>query len=456
MKRKVCALLCLAVAIIGVTGCSVNLPIPGLNKDEEVVEEQPTEEPIELTILSTDEVLGYSSASLLTQITTYPQIVITYYNEWMVPTTVESYTVDSVSRTGVKYWYDQENIGTTYYDNYTNKAWTNEGMVEWNEVTGQRLDNLTAYINADKFHEEEYTYDDDWVYVKGSIDVYTDKSTVMQSIYKHFPDMTALYIDAVYDRETKELFRMEITVTASDIEYKVGVTPSMEVLTVKIPQKIIDGETEVKEQDNEINTIPMDTWLWSALYILDNNEGINREYVIESYDLIASEVEKKYEGIDVESFIQTIIDTGNTYSVAEFLEAYNAKLDEEDTEHTFASIDEQAAYEYIHEKLIDIDETIEDKAVKTLIAKPDEEENPDGESGEEQPVEEVEQEKVYKKTTTNVNMRSGPGTSYEKLGKVPEGTQVEILGTAEEDSTWSKVLTPDGVECYLKNDYLID
>lgn len=40
-------------------------------------------------------------------------------------------------------------------------------------------------------------------------------------------------------------------------------------------------------------------------------------------------------------------------------------------------------------------------------------------------------------TTGDVNMRSGPGTSYARLRVIPKGTQIEVL---EKGSSFSKVL----------------
>lgn len=47
------------------------------------------------------------------------------------------------------------------------------------------------------------------------------------------------------------------------------------------------------------------------------------------------------------------------------------------------------------------------------------------------------QSKVYMTTTANLNMRSGPSTSYSIVKTIPRGTSVEITGTS---GTWKKVV----------------
>ncbi len=52
----------------------------------------------------------------------------------------------------------------------------------------------------------------------------------------------------------------------------------------------------------------------------------------------------------------------------------------------------------------------------------------------------------------NLNMRAGPGTDYDVLGKVPAGTGVTALG-ANEDGSWV-VVNYDGKYGWLKTEYL--
>jgi uncharacterized protein YraI len=53
-------------------------------------------------------------------------------------------------------------------------------------------------------------------------------------------------------------------------------------------------------------------------------------------------------------------------------------------------------------------------------------------------------------------MRSGPGTSYDKIGSAPAGTNITVVGPADEDPEWSKCIMGDGTEYYLKNEFLTD
>lgn len=52
----------------------------------------------------------------------------------------------------------------------------------------------------------------------------------------------------------------------------------------------------------------------------------------------------------------------------------------------------------------------------------------------------------------NLNMRAGPSTDYDVLGKVPAGTGVTALGT-NEDGSWV-VVNYDGKYGWLKTEYL--
>jgi hypothetical protein len=364
------------------TGCSIpNINIPFLSKEEEVEEsteeESTEEEDAGFSLMTTADVLGYNSSSLLTQLTSYPQLTITYYSAWHEPLAVESYVVDSTDRTAAKYWYNQSGIGMTYYDNYSNKAWQNDGMTSWQQVQNQRLESLEVYLNADKFTETQYDYDDMYAYVYGNLDVYTDSTVLMSSLYKMYPNMTDISIVATYDRETKALFHMELTVASGGTNYLVGVTPNTETKLVTIPDRVINGIAETEEEVSKLDRIPMDTWLWSALYLTESNEGIDREYIINSYGFIASDIEREYGEVDIDTFIEKMVDMGNTMSVQEFLNSYDEKAGEYD------DTNEKAAYEYLYEKLNEMDDDIEDSALDKLIAKPEEEESEseDGEGG---------------------------------------------------------------------------
>lgn len=58
-------------------------------------------------------------------------------------------------------------------------------------------------------------------------------------------------------------------------------------------------------------------------------------------------------------------------------------------------------------------------------------------------------ETVY--ATTDVNVRSGPGTEYEKVGRITQGDSVNRVGVG--NNGWSKVIY-DGKTCYISSKYL--
>lgn len=60
---------------------------------------------------------------------------------------------------------------------------------------------------------------------------------------------------------------------------------------------------------------------------------------------------------------------------------------------------------------------------------------------------------TYKYTSTNLNMRSGPGTSYEKLAIIPKGTSIEMAEDC--DCAWIKV-SYKGIIGYVSSKYLSD
>lgn len=58
---------------------------------------------------------------------------------------------------------------------------------------------------------------------------------------------------------------------------------------------------------------------------------------------------------------------------------------------------------------------------------------------------------VVYKTTSNLNVRSGPSTDYEKIGQLTAGTTVEYVG--EHDSEWS-IIMYNGEQAYVSSQYL--
>lgn len=67
-------------------------------------------------------------------------------------------------------------------------------------------------------------------------------------------------------------------------------------------------------------------------------------------------------------------------------------------------------------------------------------------------VEKLEEEKIYY-ATINLNVRKGPGTSYEVVGALKTGEEAKVTGIAE--NGWYQILFKDK-ECYASNKYLVD
>lgn len=67
-------------------------------------------------------------------------------------------------------------------------------------------------------------------------------------------------------------------------------------------------------------------------------------------------------------------------------------------------------------------------------------------------VERLEKEKICY-TTINLNVRKGPGTSYEVVGALKTGEEAKVTGIAE--NGWYQILFKDE-ECYASNKYLVD
>lgn len=67
-------------------------------------------------------------------------------------------------------------------------------------------------------------------------------------------------------------------------------------------------------------------------------------------------------------------------------------------------------------------------------------------------VERFEKEKICY-TTINLNVRKGPGTSYEVVGALKTGEEAKVTGIAE--NGWYQILFKDK-ECYASNKYLVD
>ena len=60
--------------------------------------------------------------------------------------------------------------------------------------------------------------------------------------------------------------------------------------------------------------------------------------------------------------------------------------------------------------------------------------------------------KAFVDVQTRLNLREGPGTNYNIIGKLLPGEVVDICGNSEED--WVRVITKEGKEGYVSRQYL--
>ena len=391
--------------------------------------------------------LGYTSRDLLSRKDSYTHMVITTYDTFERPIYVINYKMDSFNKTAVKYYYYMNNeISMTYYDNKANKVYVNQGMTGWEQATNDRLDSLIFYINPDKFSETEFTADDMFVYVKGAVDLTAiDNTPMLSNIYKQFPNVTSMNLTAIYYKDTQALYRAEMDIVTTDSNYKVSCIVDSEQYNITIPAYATAEKTQEEIIKEGIEKLPLQAYMWSALYVTDDESTVTRDFIISEYQMNAAQLEKAYKGIVIETFLDAMLETDDM-TVDEFLTDYATR------EGKYDSIEQQAVYTYFYDRLNDIDSTIEDDMLAKIVVKPEPGEEPE-EPVEEQPVEE---EKIIKYATTDVNMRSGPGTSYDKMGQLPKDQPIEVLGVAEENADWSKCQKEDGTVVYIKSQYLRD
>lgn len=494
MKRKlVCALL--IGMTISMTGCAVNLPFgnkepetPQLTEEQQALIGTYTEdgalivgfdeygwmitEAPDISVATTQS-LGVTSKDLLAQKTSYSQMVVTTYDASGKTVGCVYYVVDSSNKSAVKYLYDYNQIGMTYYDNAANKGYTNPNLEEWRESKNEKLDAIIPFINTDKFTETSFSADGLYIYVEGELDrTAIDNTVLMQEVYRQFPRVKEIQLFAMYDKETHDLFRMELSINEDDIHYKMSAVPSNESQFVGIPEYAKHEKTQEEVIREGFTNMPMDAWLWSALYMTDNSELATRDYIINEYGFIASSLEKEYKDIDLEAFLQMMCDVDNDMTVGEFITEYTSK------EGTFDTIEQKATYTIMFNRLQELENTMEPEAFGKLITKPEEvvlteeqqaligTETEDGKiivgfdaegnpiTEEKQIEEPQEPEYTIMKATTTVNKRKGPGTNYDKDGQVQAGEEVRVLGQSEEKADWSKCTDADGNIFYIKSQYL--
>lgn len=397
--------------------------------------------------------LGLTAQDLLSSTTTYDEVTIVTRNNLGTVLNVSEYKMDYNSRTGKRNWYTQnQSIGSTYYDIKSNKAYSNIGMVVWEEQNNERLDNLMMIFNTSYFTLEDFSSDDVFIYVKGSLarEALGDNSVLMKEIYKQIPTATEMELFNIYNLDDKRLFHSEITVTCPQGVYTVTAAPTITGEYITIPEyvtnPVIDHETEIKEG---IVNIPKQAYLYSALYMTDKPEIITRDWLINEYQFKATVLEEKYTGIDVEVFLERMQTIDDEMSVEQFLNSYAEKSGSYDTP------EENAVYFIIYDRLKELDTSIDEEKIAAMVIKPEE---PESVEGEEQSTEEQVEEPQYTvmivKGAPNVNKRTGPGTNYDKDGQVHEGDEINVIGQSEENADWMKCIDAEGKEFYIKSNYL--
>lgn len=399
----------------------------------------------------TEKRLGITAQDLLSGTTAYDTVTIVTRNNAGDVLNVSSYEMDYNSRTGKRNWYTKnQSVGITYYDTKSNKAYSNIGMVGWEEQNNERIDNLMMIFNPVYFTLEEFNSDDVFIYVKGTLarEALGDNSIFMKEVYKQIPTATELSLFNIYNVEDKQLFRSEITVTCPQGIYTVSAAPSNSGEYITIPDyvlnPVVDTEKEIKEG---IANIPMQAYLYSALYMTDKPENITRDWLINEYQFKAAELENKYTDIDVEAFLEKMQSIDDEMSVEEFLTSYSEKAG------TYETPEETAVYTIIYDRLKELDSSIDEEKIAAMVLKPEEPEPVEGEEQTEEPTE-PEYTVMVVTGAPNVNKRLGPGTNFDKDGQVHEGDEINIVGQSEENADWFKCVDSEGKEFYLKSNYL--
>lgn len=421
-------------------------------------------EPVNQSVL-TQNTLGVSHEEFLNNPAYYDSVTIVTRDSYGSVLSTVHYQVDYDTKTARKDWFNKgKNVGTTYYDNYSNKAYTNLGMTEWSNVNGERLDSIIMLVEPKYFTLTDYTSDNLYVYIKGELDINAigSNTVLMNEVYKQISTLTGMELFNIYDINTKELVRSEITVTCPQGTYVVSAVPENTSYYIQIPDyaKGIGVEADVPTAvvDGIVNT-PLRAYLYSALYSTDDPSTITREWIITEYEFRAAELEAEYEIEDVELFLERMLSIDDEFAVDEFMNSYAEK------NGTYESNVEKAVYEIIRKRLVERDANLSQDIFDAMVLKPDQEEvveeSTEGSTEEsarestevvEEPVE-PEYTVMYCNGTT-VNLRKGPGTNYDKVGQVHLDDEVRVLRDAEEDPEWSECIDEDGNIYYIKSSFL--
>lgn len=443
------------------------------------------------------DITDISYSDLLGQTTSYPQLTITLYGINGKPRIVDQYVYDDFNNTAVRYEYDAYNtVSMTYFDNKTNKAYTNLGMRSWQELSNERLEGLQVMLNPNGFQQEELYKSGDFLYISGVLplsSVGTGRDVISRMIVNNFKSLSNIKVNGLYKSEDNTLLRLEMHITTEEGDYLLSVVPTMIKQVVKVPENVLNKE-QPKEQEisTEMNRIPIYAYLKPVVY--GNTDEVSRDIVLSTYGFKRVDITNRYGAdLDINAYIErlgTIID--DDMSIFDFVKNQNDGL--------YADAVDQAAYSTIYEFMLKRDKEMTDEEIAALEIKPEpvqypieydeegnlilieesdengdtiwinpetgkqvnedgspiaeETEGEENEQGEEGNEEESEPDGRTMITTANVNVRKGPGTGFDKIGSAAAGTAVTVVGEDATDPTWFKIILADGTEGYIKSDYL--
>ena len=441
---------------------------------------------------STSAQIGIAPEDLLSQMTTYDNLVITLYDDDdfnTMPIYIISYNIDSVSKTGKKLWYSPNNKGITYYNADLRKGWTNDNFTGWYEDNNSKIENLLVYFDPAKMKDIELTADDSYAYITGMISrAGIDKTPLMSAVAKFYPNTEDMNLIAMYDRKDNMVTYVRLICNTPNGSHRIDLSSvRTESKTITIPEYITEEKKPEIDVMMGIKNIPADAYIYSALYGQDSqfdeegNRILTADKLVDIYSFNRQALQKKYEGIDVNEFITYFTELDLDMSVSEVLEIYYAGIDE-----GFTDINQQAAFTSMYDRLRALDSQLlepnedysrkppEKKRAIELTLEQDALIGTEAEDGSgtiewfyedgtpvikpyeegEKPEEQQDSGTTTMFTTTSVNKRSGPGTQYDKMGTVDPGTPVKVVGTSEEDPEWSECIDDEGNTFYMKTQYL--
>lgn len=523
------------VACLFLTGCAIDtskIPFIGSKSSDDSNSEYPIEYdeegnviPVEVTDPETgetyliDPVLGFridtsideelpngdgmftesvdvSVSDLLGQRTSYPQLTITLYGLDGNPRIVDQYLYDDFNNTAVRYEYNSYNsLSMTYFDNKTNKAYTNLGMRGWQELSNERLESLQVMLNADGFEEEELYKSGDFLYLKGVMPLRSlgnGRDIISRMIINNFKSLSDIKLEGMYSASDNSLLRLEMRITNEAGEYLLAVVPNDTRQTVVVPDNVLHKEQVIdKEVVTDMERIPAFAYIKKVIY--GDAEDITREVILSTYGFKRTDIIAKYgDNLDINSYLErlgTMIE--DDMSILDFVKNVN--------DGVYSGDVDKAVSDTIYDKMLKLDQEMSDEDIAALELKPEpveypieydengnvilieetddegntiwinpetglqvnedgspleSEEGDEEEGGEtvEEPDPETEEKIMY--ATTTVNVRRGPGTGFDKVGSVVQGTPVTVTSVDESDPTWFHVRLMDGTEGCIKSDYL--